>query len=91
MDIKTEFFWATECQLATLGGLLCKKSSPKSEIQRQRTISLRMLLACQSLWSEMQGKDFIAREHPRVNAILFDHLSVEDGLDRWIASVKHRA
>lgn len=41
--------WITECQLATLEGLLEKKSSAKSEIKRQREICDNAVRQCADL------------------------------------------
>lgn len=41
--------WLTECQLATLEGLLTKKSTPKGELGRQRRICDDAVRQCADL------------------------------------------
>lgn len=47
-SLVNEYAYATECQLATLGMLMDRKSSSKSDIQRQKNICVRMLGVCKA-------------------------------------------
>jgi hypothetical protein len=58
--IERKFIYYTECQLATLEQLTCRKSSSQSDIRRQKSIAdgmLRCLIAIDNLdTDEMRGE-----------------------------------
>ncbi len=84
-----EYAHATECGLATLEGLLMKKSSPKSEIRRQTSICLRELQVCREHREEIQWGHELHHNFPRVAEILADVPSVDlkTALEVWAYKV----
>lgn len=87
-NLAGEYAYATECNFATLSGLVLKKSSAKSEISRQRSICLRMLTVCANQKAEIDwGGDY----HPnfgRVQRVLEDaekNGGFESAMDRFVA------
>jgi hypothetical protein len=81
--LANEYAYATECALATLSGLVCKKSTAKSEIRRQRSICLRQLGICQTFKSEIEwGTQF----HPNFGRAqkLVAETDLGTALDGWI-------
>lgn len=71
-DIYNQYAYATECNLATLSSLLMKKSSPKSEVQRQRNICTEMLAVCLEHKAHITFHDgsWNGHHHGRVEEIL---------------------
>ena len=80
--LENEYAYATECQLATLSGLLLVKRSPKSEISRQRSICLRMLRVCRDMTSIEWGHKL----HPNFGRVeeLIMAADREAALDAWM-------
>ena len=87
----SEFLYATECNLATLEGLIERKRSAKSEVDRQRSICLRMIRTCRQ-HDEVGGIQGIDKEYPRVSRLLqggkAEPSGIEGALDRWIAELR---
>jgi hypothetical protein len=86
-SLVNEFVYATECQLATLSGLLIKKGTAKSEIKRQIAISLRMLNVCKS---EKTNIDWGTQWHPnfgRVQEIVNMSEAIDVGFELWVRRV----
>jgi len=76
--LEDEYAYATDCQLATLSWLTMRRSSPLSEITRQRNICFHMLKVCQEYASEITWEHGIRRHYSRVEGILED--AKEDNL-----------
>lgn len=88
--------YATECDLATLSGLLLLKSSSKSSIKRQRSICLKLLENCGAVYEWIDWGHAYRPKNHRVQDILDasgkgpvekkTQPSVEKALDAWIAA-----
>ena len=82
--LANEYAYATECQLATLSGLLGKKSSAKSEIKRQANICLRMLGICRSETGSIEWGSEWRHNFGRVQKIILAG-DLEASLNAWMA------
>jgi len=86
-DLAGEYAYATECNFATLSGLVLKKSSAKSEIKRQRSICLRMLQVCATHKAEIDWGGGLTHHFGRVQRTLEDaeKTDFESAMDRFVA------
>jgi len=56
MDLQSEYFWATECNLVTLHEVLMLSNASKKVISRQKKICARMLGVCHDAFFEMRTR-----------------------------------
>lgn len=87
MTLENEYACATECNLATLGELLCIKSSSQSRCNRQRSICLTMLRVCQEIESKLDLSEFgckFGRVRDLLKAAKKEPQGLEGALDRYI-------
>jgi hypothetical protein len=95
--IEDEYAYATECQLATLSWLAMKRSSPISEITRQRNICYHMLKVCQEHAGNIAwGRRYYSRVqdilgdakndnlHAALNRFTLMHFDRADDATRWL-------
>ena len=88
-----EYFKASEWQLATLEQCYERKSTSKSDKQRQREIVFRMLKVCQEHCGVLSPRDLLSRfsDWPRVDKLLDGAKQEPEGLsgalDRFIMDV----
>jgi hypothetical protein len=99
MSLEQEYLYATECQLATLEQLCCRKSASKSDKRRHRTIAFNMLKACQEFIdvSEIEKRSAgwaVRKSWGRVTDTLWQAKSEPEGLngaiDRFISELESR-
>lgn len=70
--LEDEYAYATECNLATLSGLMGRKRSPKCEIDRQTSICAHMLTVCRRLYLTIEWTSGPHHHYGRAAEILAD-------------------
>jgi hypothetical protein len=87
-NLANEFAYATECNLATLSGLLLKKRSPKNEIERQTNICLRMLVWCRLEKAVIEWGSPVYKNFGRVEKLVAE-TDLPTALKLWV--LEHKA
>ena len=85
--LANEYAYATEISLATLSGLLMRKSSAKCEIQRQTNICLRQLQVCLAHKTEIDWGSEWRKDFGRVEELLdaAAKSNLNTALEAWVA------
>lgn len=89
--LANEFAYSTECGLATLEGLLVKKSSPKHEVRRQANIVLRQLRVCREHQSDIEWGHELHPHFSRVQKLVVPSGSdadLQDNFNAWMTKEK---